>query len=70
MILVAVRQYDAFDTVAVFQQIGDVRDDEVDAEHVLRREHQSRIDDENVIAETQYRHVLADFPEAAQGDDL
>ena len=70
VILVTVRQHDAFDTVAVFQQIRDVRNDEVDAEHVLRREHQSRVDDEDVAAEAQHRHVLADFPESAQGDDL
>ena len=70
VIFVAVREHDALDAVTVLQEIGDVRDDEVDAEHVLRREHQSCVDDEDVVAEAKNRHVLADFPESAQGDDL
>ncbi len=70
VILVAMRQYDALDTLAVLQKVRDIRNDKIDAEHVLRREHEPRIDDENIVAKAQHRHVLPNLAKAAQGDNL
>ena len=62
MVLMAVREHNGLDFILVFNQIADVRNDEVDAEHILIRKHQTRIDDENFIIHTDYRHILADLP--------
>ena len=70
MILMAVRQHNGLDLVTVLDEIADIRDDEIDAEHVFIREHQSRIDDENLIIHADDGHILADLPQASKGDDL
>ena len=70
MVLVAMRQHDGLDLVTVLEEIRDVRNDEVDAEHVLLREHQPRIDEQDLVLVTHDRHVLSDFAKAAERDDL
>ena len=51
--------------------VSDVRDYEVDAEHVLVGEHQAGVDDRRgPRSSRRIMHVLADLPEAAQGDDF
>ncbi len=70
VILMAMREHDGLDLVFVLQQIGNIRNNEVDAQHIVLWEHQTRIDDEDFLVATDYRHVLADFPQTAQGDDL
>lgn len=47
--------------VPVFNQVTHVRDDEVDAEHVVIREGQAGVDDDNIIPVLDDRHILADF---------
>ena len=70
VILVAVRQHDGLDLILVLDEVADVRDDEVDAEHVLIREHQARINDENLVIHADDCHILADLPQASERDDL
>ena len=70
VILMTMREHDGLDLVFVLQQIGNIRNNEVDAQHIVLWEHQTRIDDEDFLVATDYRHVLADFPQTAQGDDL
>ena len=70
VVLVAVRQHDGLDLVLVLDEVADIRDDEVDAEHVFIREHQSRIDDEDLIIHADDSHILADLPQTSEGDDL
>src|SRR5207245_1903703 len=48
------------------QQVGDVGQHEVDAEHVVLREHEARVDDEDLVLPLQGPHVDADLAEAAQ----
>jgi len=36
MVFVAVREDDGFDFAAVFEKVGDIRDDDVDTEEFLR----------------------------------
>ena len=70
MILMAMRQHDGRDLVLVLEQIGDIRDDEIDAEHIVIREHEPRVDHEDLVIHLDDGHVLADFSEPAERDDL
>jgi len=63
MILVAVGQYDAAYVVAVFHEVRPVRDDEIDAEHIILGEHQSRVDDQKVVTIFQYSAVFPNLPQ-------
>ena len=67
MILVPVREDDGVD--AAVAQIADVRQDEVDAEMLVARECEARVDDDDLVAVLVDGHVLADLAEAAQWDD-
>lgn len=61
MVFMAVRDDDGPYFVPVFNQVTHVRDDEVDTEHVVIREGQAGVDDDDVISVLDDRHILADF---------
>jgi hypothetical protein len=69
VILVGVRDEERADVGAVLLEVGDVGDDEVDAEHLLVGEHQAAVDDDDVVAVLEHVHVLADLPHPAERDD-
>jgi len=70
VILVHVRDQDGQDVqVCPPHQVLKVRDDIVDSQHVVLREHQAGVDDDGVIAVLDRHHVFADLPQATQGDD-
>ena len=66
MILVAVREDDGVD--AAVAEVADVRQDEVDAEVLVAREGEARVDDDDLVAVLVDGHVLADLAEAAQAE--
>ena len=70
VILMSVRQDDCLDLVPVFDQIGNIRNNEVDAEHILLREHEPGVHNENLIIHTDGSHVLSDFAKTAKRYDL
>ena len=70
MVFVAVRQNDRRARAAVLDQIGDVGDDNVDAEKVALGEHEAGIDDDDVVFPADGQAVHAELAEAAKGDDL
>ena len=69
VVLVGVGDEERPDLVAVLLEIGDVGDDEVDAEHLLVGEHEAAVDDDDVVAVLEDVHVLADLPHPAERDD-
>ena len=69
VVLVGVGDEERLDLGAVLLEVGDVGDDEVDAEHLLVREHESAVDDDDVVAVLEDVHVLADLPHPAERDD-
>ena len=70
VVFVAVGVEDAVQPeVFLFPQIAEVRDDVIDAQHVVLGEHDAAVNQEGIVAPLDHRHVLADFAEAAQGDD-
>ena len=66
MVLVAVGEDDRLDVVDAVAQVGEVRQDEVDAEHLGRREHQAGVDDDDPAVVLDDGHVLADLAQAAE----
>ena len=70
MVLMAMGDDDAAKLVLVLENIGVIRQDEVDAGLVVVREHEACVDEHHVIAALEGGHVLADAVKAAQGDDL
>ncbi len=67
MVFVAVRQDDGFDEMAILFEIGDVGNDEVDAEQFGFGEHHAGVNDDDGVAKAKGHHVHAEFPQAAQG---
>src|SRR5438132_9025784 len=68
MVLVAVGDEDRPKVLATLDDVADVRDHKVDAEHILGRKHESAIDGDDVVAVLEQHHVLADFAEPAERD--
>ena len=69
MILVAVRDDDRLDVARALAQVGEVGQHEVDADHLRRREAQPHVDDDDPPVVLDDRHVLADLPQPAEGQD-
>ena len=69
VVLVGVGDQERLDVGLALAQVGDVGDDEVDAEHLLVGEHQPAVDDDDVVAVLDDVHVLADLPHPAERDD-
>ena len=66
VVLMAVREEDPDDVSTLFQQVRDVGQHEVDAEHVVLREHQARVHHEDFVLPLEGPHVDADLAEAAE----
>ena len=69
VVLVGVGDEEGPDVGAVLLEVGDVGDDEVDAEHLLVGEHEPAVDDDDVVAVLEHVHVLADLAHPAERDD-
>ncbi len=70
MVLVAVSEDDRLDVIGPVAQVFEIRQDEVDAEHLRGREHQTGVDHHDRAAVLDHHHVLADFPQSAEGKQL
>ena len=70
VVLVAVRQHDGANMLAILEQIAEVGNDNVDAQQLGFRKHQSGVDDDNVVAPANGHAIHAKFAESAQRDDL
>jgi len=51
------------------RQVGHVRQDQVDAEHLFFREHQPRVDHDDLLVVFERHHVAADLAQPADWDD-
>ena len=68
MIFVAVGEDDRFDLVAILFEVGDVGDDEVDAEEFGLGEHHAGVNNDDGFADANRHHVHAEFAETTEGD--
>ena len=69
VVLVRMGDEERLDVGAPVLEVGDVGDDEVDAEHLLVGEHQSAVDHDDLVAVLEHVHVLADLAHPAERDD-
>ena len=70
VVFVTMRDENGADSGPVFDKVSYVGDAEINARHILFREEQPGVDDDDVVIELQRHHVLADFAQAAEGYDL
>ena len=70
VVLVAVRDDAALDAVGVVAEVGEVGQDEVDAEHVGVGEHQPAVEDHDATVDLDARAVPPDLTEPAEEGDL
>jgi hypothetical protein len=66
----AMRQDYGTDFVPVFQQIGEIRDYQVDAQQIIPGKHESRVDDNNIVVVANRHYVHAEFAQPAQRNDF
>ena len=69
MVLVPMGQDHGPDRARAVAEVGEVGQDEVDAEVLVPREGQAGVHDDDLALALVDGHVLADLAEAAQGDD-
>ena len=69
MVFVSVCENDALNLFRVADQIRDIVDDEVYAEHIVVGKSESAVDDENIIAIFKHGQVFSDLAEAAERND-
>ena len=70
VIFMAVGENDSAHALAVLDEIGDVGDHDIDAEQFGFGEHQSGVDDDDVVSPADGHAVHAELAEAPQRDDL
>ena len=70
MVLVAVCQKHAADLFLILNQIRHVRDDKVDAVHVVLGESEAAVDDNDILAVFENGHIFANLIESPKGNDL
>jgi hypothetical protein len=68
VVLVPVRDDDRLDVRGALAQVAEVRQDEVDADHLRGREAQTDIDDDDPIVLLDDGHVLADLAQPPEGE--
>src|SRR5690606_30055102 len=69
VVLVSVSYQNSPYFVSIFQQIRNIRDDDIDTEHFFLGEFQTGVDDHDVVAVLHDIHVLADLAQSAQRED-
>ena len=66
MILMSVRDHHAADLVAVLLEIGVIRNDQIDAQHIAVGERHTAVDEDDIVLTLEHSQVLADLVESAE----
>ena len=66
VVLVRVREEHRANPVRPVAQVREVREDEIDAEMLVAREREARVDDDDLVVRLVDHHVLADLAEAPE----
>ena len=67
---VAVGKDDGADMRLVFNQVGDIRNNDIHAQQLRLREHQPGVDHDNVVFPAERKAVHAELAKSAQGNDF
>src|SRR5262249_39623154 len=70
MILMTMRKKYRSDFALVFEKIGNVRDDDVDAQKLFVEEHHTSIDNDDVAIRTKHHHMHSEFAEPPKKNDF
>ena len=70
VVLMAVGNEIAAQLFLILGKIGHVRDDQIDAVHVVLRETKPAVHDDHVLTVFQHGHVFADLVKSAEGDNF
>ena len=70
VVLMTVGQEHAADFFLILDKVRHVRNDKVNAVHVVFGKAETAVDDDDILAVFQNGHVLADFVESTEGNDL
>ena len=70
MVFVAVRKDYRPEAVSVFEHVRNIGDNQVDSEHVVFGEHESRVNHNHFVAVADNCHVLADFAQTAERNNF
>ena len=70
MVFMAMGDENAPQLLAIVDDIGKIRNDDIDARHIIGREGNAAVDNDHVVAIFVDGHVLADLPHATERDDL
>ena len=70
VILVAVGQNDAADFLRMGDEVGEIRDDDIDAENLFLGKHEAGVDHDQIAPAAQHRAIQTEFAEATERDDL
>ena len=69
VVLVTVGDHDRLDVIDAIAQVGEVRQHQIDPEHLGRRETQPDVDHDDRAVVLDHHHVLADLAQAAERQD-
>ena len=61
---------DTLHLLAPLHQVRNIRDDVIDSQHIVFREHQTGIDYQDLPIVFVHHHIGADFSQPTEGDDL
>ena len=70
VILVPVGQDNAAHPLPVLDQVGNIRDDNIDAQQLGFRKHQARVDDDDIVTPANGHAVHSELAQPAQGHDV
>jgi hypothetical protein len=70
VVLMPVGEDDGADLGAVLDEVGDVGDDDVDAEEFIFRKHEAGVDDDDVVLPAEGEAVHAEFAETTERYEL
>ena len=70
MVLMTMRNHHPDDLAAIRDQVGKIRNDDINAVHFVFRERKSAVDDQNFILVFQECQVLADFVQSSYRNHL
>ena len=70
VVFVSVRKEDPLDHIFIFLEIGKIRNHQVDPQHIIIWKSKTGIDEDDFVPVFEGGHILADFPQSAQRDDI
>jgi hypothetical protein len=70
MVFVPVSQNDALYPLTVFDQVGDIGHNDIDAQQFGFRKHQAAVDDNDIVTPTHGHAVHSELAQAAEGYDV